>query len=63
MLQALGFAGPSYVPTDPASLWVCALHMSDCLFFWDAAADWKVAEVMKGKWPDLRHGSLLLSAV
>uniref|UniRef100_A0A383VE35 Glycosyltransferase 2-like domain-containing protein n=1 Tax=Tetradesmus obliquus TaxID=3088 RepID=A0A383VE35_TETOB len=44
--EALGFAGPSYVPRCPSSLWACALHMSDCLFFWDAAADWKVADVL-----------------
>ncbi|WIA23095.1 hypothetical protein OEZ86_010001 [Tetradesmus obliquus] len=42
--QALGFAGPSFVPKCPNSMWACALHMSDCLFFWDVAADWKVAE-------------------
>ncbi|KAF6250336.1 hypothetical protein COO60DRAFT_894741 [Scenedesmus sp. NREL 46B-D3] len=44
--EALGYAGPSYVPKDPASAWACAVHLSDCLFFWDAAADWRVAQVL-----------------
>jgi len=45
VLQALGFAGPSYVAQDPHSIWACAVHMSGVLFFWDAAAHWQVAKV------------------
>jgi len=45
VLQALGFAGPSYVAQDPHSIWACAVHMADVLFFWDAAAHWQVAKV------------------
>lgn len=44
-MQALGFAGPSYIPKDPSSLWHCAVHQADVLFFWDAAEDWQAAEV------------------
>lgn len=43
--QALGFAGPSYIPKQPNDLWSCAVHNADVLFFWDAAEDWRVAEV------------------
>lgn len=45
VLQALGFVGPSYVVRDPSSVWACAVHQADVLFFWDAAQEWKVAEV------------------
>jgi len=45
LLQALGFAGPSYIPKDPGSLWCCAVHRADVLFFWDAAENWGVSEV------------------
>lgn len=54
LLQALGFAGPSYISKAPENLWCCAVHQADVLFFWDAAEDWRVAEVGCG--PDTAAG-------
>jgi hypothetical protein len=59
LLQALGFAGPSYIPKAPDDLWCCAVHQADVLFFWDAAEDWRVAEVGCSRSRDT--GAVLLS--
>jgi hypothetical protein len=45
-VQENGFAGPTYLPRQPASLFPCAVHLSDVSFFWEAPAD----PVMKMVW-------------
>ena len=49
-MQAVAFAGPSYLPKKPSALWPSAVHMSDVSFFWEAPALWgtKAGLVSKG---------------